>query len=130
MSTLTLTERSSPAVSVVICTWNRCRLLRLTLEQMTHLEIPSGVDWELIVVNNNCSDATELVLDEFQNRLPLVRLQESRPGKSYAANLAVGVAKGEYIIWTDDDVLVEPDWIKSYLEAFAEWQTHQSLPDL
>ena len=112
---------SSPILSVVICTWNRSRLLRLTLEQMTRLEVPPGTDWELLVVNNNCSDDTDAVLADFKDRLPLVRLSESRPGKSFAANLAVEKARGDYIIWTDDDVLVAPDWLKAYLRAFANW---------
>src|SRR6476646_2177582 len=84
-----MTEPSTPPVSVVICTWNRSRLLRLTLEQMTKLDVPAGTTWELIVVNNNCSDDTDRVLEEFRDRLPLVRLTESKPGKSHAANLAV-----------------------------------------
>jgi hypothetical protein len=110
-----------PQISVVICTWNRSRLLRLTLEQMTHLDVPPGTGWELIVVNNNCSDDTDSVLADFQSRLPLVRLFEPTPGKSHAGNLAVREAAGEYIVWTDDDVLVERDWLKAYVAAFAQW---------
>jgi glycosyltransferase involved in cell wall biosynthesis len=110
-----------PKISVVICTWNRSRLLRLTLEEMTRLQVPVGAEWELIVVNNNCSDETDAVLDDYMARLPLVRLAESRPGKSFAANLAVQQATGDYIVWTDDDVLVEPDWLAAYLKAFLEW---------
>ena len=73
-----MTELIAPTLemSVVICTWNRSRLLRLTLEQMTDLDVPTGMTWELIVVNNNCSDDTDSVLADFHNRLPLVRLFE------------------------------------------------------
>ena len=45
-------------ITVAICTWNRCELLRQTLEQMTKLVIPPRVVWELLVVNNNCTDDT------------------------------------------------------------------------
>jgi glycosyltransferase involved in cell wall biosynthesis len=117
----TMEADGTPAISVVICTWNRSRLLRLTLEQMAKLECPPGVSWELIVVNNNCSDDTDQVLAEFRTRLPLVRLFEPTPGKSHAGNLAVRQARGEYLIWTDDDVLVEPDWLKAYYAAFRQW---------
>ncbi|MDB4870305.1 MAG: glycosyl transferase family 2 [Gemmatimonadales bacterium] len=110
-----------PRISVVICTWNRGRLLRKTLEQMTRLIIPPGAVWELVVVNNNSSDDTDSVLREFEGKLPVVRLFEPTAGKSYAANLAVREAKGEYIVWTDDDVLVEPDWLQAYVTAFAMW---------
>ena len=116
-----MNQTSSPKVSVVICTWNRSRLLRLTLEQMTQLEVPPGTPWEIIVVNNNCTDDTDQVLQDFQSRLPLVRLFEPNAGKSFAANLAVQQAKGDYIIWTDDDVLVDRGWLKAYLSAFLAW---------
>ncbi|HEV7596315.1 MAG TPA: glycosyltransferase [Gemmatimonadaceae bacterium] len=110
-----------PQVSVVICTWNRARLLRKTLEQMTMLDISPETQWELIVVNNNCTDETDSVLKEFQKRLPLVRLFEPTPGKSHAGNLAVKAAAGDYIVWTDDDVLVDRGWLAAYLDAFTEW---------
>lgn len=108
-------------VSVAICTWNRCELLAQTLEQMTRLSIPDGTEWELLVVNNNCSDATDAVLDRFAAALPLRRIFEPKPGKSYAANTAVREATGEYILWTDDDVLVDPNWMAAYCDAFARW---------
>jgi GT2 family glycosyltransferase len=114
-------ELATQMISVVICTWNRSTLLRKTLEHMTLLETPPGTRWELIVVNNNCSDDTDLVINEFATRLPLVRLFEPSPGKSHAANLAVQNATGAYIIWTDDDVLVDTDWLTAYLQAFSQW---------
>ena len=109
-------------VTVAICTWNRAGLLRRTLEEMRRLVIPKGVAWELIVVNNNCSDNTDGVTESFSDTLPLRRLWEKTPGKSHALNLAVREAKGEFILWTDDDALVDPDWIQQYLEAFRRWE--------
>src|SRR5438270_7390140 len=97
-------------LTVALCSWNRSELLRKTLEQFTHLEPDKGLDWELIVVDNNSTDDTPNVLAEFVARLPLRALREPAPGKSNAANLAVREARGEYILWTDDDVLVAPDW--------------------
>ena len=108
-------------VTVAICTWNRSALLRKTLEQLTHLEPPRGFGWELIVVDNNSSDDTQSVLRDFTNKLPLRALKEPAPGKSNAANLVVREAHGEYIIWTDDDVLVSPDWVSQYVAAFQRY---------
>jgi glycosyltransferase involved in cell wall biosynthesis len=111
----------TPGISVVICTWNRARLLRKTLEHMTLLDVAPGIVWELIVVNNNCSDETDNVLAEFKDKLPLVRLVETMPGKSHAGNLAVRKARGEYIVWTDDDVIVDRGWLNAYASAFTLW---------
>lgn len=108
-------------VTVAICTWNRCELLRRTLEQMTKLIIPERIMWELLVVNNNSTDRTNAVIDSFSDRLPIRRLFESQPGQSHARNLAVLHATGEYIIWTDDDALVDENWLNEYYEAFRRW---------
>lgn len=105
-------------ISIAICTWNRCELLRQTLEQMTKLVAPAGVPWEVLVVNNNSTDATDRVIAAFEDRLPLRRLFEPRAGKSNACNLAVREATGDYILWTDDDVLVDEQWMVEYCRAF------------
>jgi glycosyltransferase involved in cell wall biosynthesis len=108
-------------LTVAICTWNRCELLRKTLEQMTQMAVPRGVTWELLVVNNNSTDRTEAVAAGFSSRLPLRYLVEPTPGKSNACNLAVREARGDYILWTDDDVLVSPEWLAAYSSAFVRW---------
>ncbi|MGQ0704059.1 MAG: glycosyltransferase family 2 protein [Gemmatimonadales bacterium] len=109
-----------PRVTVAICTWNRAELLRQTLEQMTRLVVPSGLAWELVVVNNNCTDATDDVIASFASppRLPVCRAFEPNPGLSHARNRAAEEAKGEYILWTDDDVLAEPGWLAESCRAF------------
>ncbi|NGZ61381.1 MAG: hypothetical protein CV081_12895 [Nitrospira sp. LK265] len=108
-------------LTVAVCTWNRSRLLRQCLEQMTKLDIPVGVEWELLVVNNNCTDDTDHVVDSFVSRLPVRLLFEAKPGQSNARNAAVREAKGQYVLWTDDDVLVDENWIANYAKAFQRW---------
>src|SRR5260370_34261599 len=103
--------------SVIICTWNRPRLLDQTLEQMARLRLPPDVAWELLVVNNNCTDQTDTVLRRHQSRLPLRRILEPRQGLSHARNAAAAAARGEILLWTDDDVLVDRDWLAAYLLA-------------
>jgi glycosyltransferase involved in cell wall biosynthesis len=111
-------------VSVVICTWNRARLLGQTLETFLRLRVPEGVTWELLVVNNNCTDETDEVVARYADRLPLVLCHEPRPGKSNACNHAIARARGDYLLWTDDDVVVPPDWMEALLQAFEEQQAH------
>jgi len=108
-------------ISVIICTWNRAALLDQTLTQFAKLRVPAGFDWELVVVNNRCTDATDEVLARHAGRLPLVRLYEDRAGKSYAANRAVEHCAGELLLWTDDDVLVDPGWMEAYVRAAQTW---------
>ena len=104
-------------VNVIVCTWNRCELLRQCLEHMTRLSIPDGVAWDVTVVNNNSTDATDDVLASFAQRLPLRRLFEERPGKSHALNRALDEARGTHILWTDDDALVDEGWLDAFVRC-------------
>jgi glycosyltransferase involved in cell wall biosynthesis len=102
--------------TVAICTWNRARLLPRVLERLTRLQY-TRCAWEVLVVNNNSTDETERVLDAFTDRLPLRRAFEAEPGLSHARNTAVRHAEGDYIVWTDDDALVEEGWLVAYARA-------------
>ena len=104
-------------LSVAICTWNRAKLLDQTLARMHDLSVSNGVDWELLVVNNNCTDDTDAVIARHADALPLRRLHEPKQGHSNARNCAMREASGSWILWTDDDVLVEPDWLVSLASA-------------
>jgi glycosyltransferase involved in cell wall biosynthesis len=85
---------------------------------MRKLAIPLGVEWQLLVVNNACTDRTDDVIDRHSANLPLERLFEDRPGKSYAANLAIKHTRGDLLLWADDDVLVDSQWVCEYMKAF------------
>ncbi len=104
-------------VTIVICTYNRCHLLDKTLFRLRDLDRSGCADLEIIVVNNNCSDDTDSVIQQHAENLPVRRLWEPRQGKSHAANLAVTEARGDLLLWTDDDVLVERGWLRAYVEA-------------
>ena len=106
-------------ISVAICTYNRADLLDQTLEQMRHLQLPAGLDWELLVVDNNCSDHTAAVVARYATELPIRALKEPRQGLSHARNCALEAARGELLLWTDDDVLVAPQWLAEYVRAMA-----------
>lgn len=88
---------------------------------MCKLKIPENIDWELIVVNNNCTDATVDVIELYKEKLPIRGLFEPNQGLSNARNCAAAAAKGDLILWTDDDVLVDPNWISEYLAAARDW---------
>ncbi|MDP9201092.1 MAG: glycosyltransferase family 2 protein [Gemmatimonadota bacterium] len=89
---------------------------------MTRLAaLPVGVSWELIVVDNACTDRTVDVLESFMGRLPLRRVFEPKSGLSNARNAAIAEAHGGHIVWTDDDVLVGSEWLAAYVRAFARY---------
>ena len=108
-------------ISVAICTWNRSELLKQTLESLCDLNPPNSDDWELIVVNNNSTDDTQKVLESFLDRLPLKIVFQPTQGHSISRNTAIDHADGDYIVWTDNDVIVDPNWLVAYAEAFAKF---------
>jgi glucosyl-dolichyl phosphate glucuronosyltransferase len=96
-------------------------MLAKTLDQMTRLTVPAGVTWELLIVNNSSTDATDEVIASFEGRLPVRSTWEAAPGLSSARNRALAEATGEYILWTDDDVFVDDGWLGGYVQAFRRW---------
>jgi glucosyl-dolichyl phosphate glucuronosyltransferase len=119
---VTSVEAPKPRItlSVAICTRNRAGMLAQTLDAMASgLRVPAGVTWELLVVDNGSTDDTDRVLNAFAARLSIRRLFEPEQGLSHARNLAVRHATGDYLIWTDDDVLVDPHWLEAYHDAFV-----------
>jgi glycosyltransferase involved in cell wall biosynthesis len=108
-------------VSVAICTRNRAASLVRTLESFTAIHVPDDLQWEVVVINNASLDDTDAVILRFQERLPLRREFEAAPGLSNARNRALKVIKGAYVIWTDDDVIVDQGFLAAYVEAFRRW---------
>lgn len=108
-------------LSVAICTRNRASSLRNTLQSLTYARVSPDLRWEILVVNNNSTDATDLVIDSFADRLPIRRLMARKVGISNARNAAVKAVQGQYILWTDDDVIVSRSWIEEYCWAFERW---------
>jgi hypothetical protein len=101
-------------LTVAICTWNRSAMLGETLNRLAQCAPPRHSDWEVVVVNNNCTDDTDATIARFRTRLPLVPIHQPIPGLSNARNAALAAATGDFILWTDDDVLVSRDWLQAY----------------
>ena len=108
-------------ISVAICTWNRSRLLRQTLDSIVAADHSQVDNWELIVVDNNSTDDTPAVVAEFEARLPIVYAQETMQGHSASRNRAIELATGDLIVWTDNDVIVDSDWLSAYRSAADRW---------
>jgi glycosyltransferase involved in cell wall biosynthesis len=106
--------------SVCICTLNRAEALQETLRSLAAMRIPPDLSWDVIVVDNGSNDTTPEVVRSFQLALPVRCLNESRRGLAIARNTAVRNAAGDLIIWTDDDVRVDPGWLEAYANAARE----------
>lgn len=107
-------------VSVIVCTWNNSRRLATTLSAFRECSIPEDLRWELVLTNNGSTDDTPAVGQRFARMLPLVLVDEPRPGLSLAKNAALRIATGRLLIFTDDDVTPGRDWIATYWTAYRD----------
>ena len=98
--------------SIVIATHNRADDLHGTLASLAALVTPHA--WEVIVVDNNCTDDTPGVVREAAVAFPapLRYAFEPVPGRCAALNTGIAMALGEIIVTTDDDVRVPTDWLE------------------
>jgi len=109
------------SISVVVCTWNRSASLRRTLASFKHVKSLPDLTWELIVVDNNSTDNTRQIVDEFHEALPIRYVFEPAQGLSHARNRALREVRHDLVLWTDDDVYVEPDWLIEYAKAMSKY---------
>ncbi len=107
-------------VTVAICTWNRAKLLRVTLDALCQQELPPGLIWEVLVVDNNSPDDTAAVVQTFADKLPIRYLFEGRQGKSYALNRVLDESTSDWVVFTDDDVRLPAGWLAAYVREAAE----------
>ena len=112
-------------ITVILCTYNRCERLAKALESVAVSVLPAGAEWEVLVVDNNSNDETRLVVESFSARFPgrFRYFFEQRQGKSFALNSAILGAKGGLLAFMDDDVVVDPTWLRNVtapLES-SEW---------
>lgn len=107
-------------VSVLLSTCNRCDKLRLLLETMKTNGSAGHSEVEVLVIDNNSSDATKQVVAEYTSlENPVVRyFFESEQGKSRALNRRISEARGEIIAFTDDDCIPGPNWVENILKEF------------
>ena len=122
-------------ISVIIPTHNRSDALAETLKRFAAQGFAES--WELIVVNNNSTDDTDAVVARLQKDFPvsLKLVHEKKPGPAAARNAGARAARGEYLLFIDNDILTEPDFLARHYKRLLEnpgcWIVNQlaNLPE-
>jgi len=107
-------------ISLVVPTYNRADYLYKSLETFVNQSLNKNY-YEIIVVDNNSTDDTKKVFDSFVGRFPehnWVYFFEPRQGLHYARNRGILLAKGEIIVFGDDDIEASPKWLEAILQSF------------
>jgi GT2 family glycosyltransferase len=112
-------DRPSPRITVVVCTYNGARTIRDCLEGLRKLEYPN---FEVIVVNDGSRDETAAIASEYDFRL----INTEQRGLSHARNTGLAAATGEIVAYLDDDAYPDPHWL-SYLAITFQSTLHAGL---
>lgn len=106
--------------TLVVCTRNRADQLETTLEAIGRIAGPQ--DWELVVVENACSDHTAEVVGRFRRSapVPVRHVVEPRPGLNRARNTGCAAAEGEIVALIDDDCYPRPDYVDAVTSVFRD----------
>lgn len=105
-----------PLGSVVIATRNRVALLERCLASLA--EEAAAEAFELVVVDNGSTDSTPALLDRSAKRWPFVRsLVETKPGSARALHKGALDARGDLLVFVDDDMVAVPGFLARHLEA-------------
>lgn len=109
-------------LSIVICTYNNANSLAKTLSDLNQCVAYIPEQIELLIVDNNSSDDTPDVYNKLVKASPFFTtyLFEEKQGLSHARNLGLNSARGEYILFTDDDASIPTNWMQLYVDKISE----------
>ncbi len=113
-------------ITVIIATFNRCRSLQKTLESLLNQKRPDNSrldNYELLVVDNNSTDSTADLVSSFAEKFAgrLKYVSEPKQGKTFALNAGIKAANGTLLAFTDDDVVVDSEWLYQIEKMFAAY---------
>lgn len=110
--------------SVIIPVLNEEKFIK---QIITSLERQTCKDFEIIIVNNGCTDNTVRIIRNYikNSNLKIILVFCKQRGISYARNFGAQFAKGEYLVFFDADGIVHKDWLKNadfYLKKYTNLQ--------
>lgn len=113
--------------SFITCTYNRDKYLEKTLKSVCEQTFDPK-NYEIIIVDNNSTDNTPKICEEFQVKYNVRQIRyfkELNQGFSFALNRGINEAKGEYIIFVDDDETIRREHLQlldKYLNDYPDAQ--------
>ncbi len=109
-------------LDVIVPTYNRAHLLKLTLQSLLAAEVPAGLSVQVTVVDNNSTDQTQQTVSAFQPLFAgkLNYLFEPKQGRSSALNAGIAATDGDLVGMVDDDEEIDISWYVCVYKAFCD----------
>jgi len=113
---------TQPEFSIILCTRNRAELLSHALESLSAIDYPVE-DVELVLVDNGSTDGTRELVEQSTLGFPfaLRYVHEAKPGLSVARNRGIAEARGQFLLFTDDDQLVDRGILREFSRVTARY---------
>ena len=108
-------------LTVIICTYNRAKYIGPLLESIATNDLEKS-EFEIVLVDNNCTDNTREICEAFAAAHKDVQFRyvvEPEQGLSAARNKGIKEAKGELIVYVDDDALVDAGYLRTIVEYMS-----------
>lgn len=114
---------SEPKISVIVPTYNRADAVRKCLDSLLNQTLDAGL-YEIVVVDNNSSDDTELAVNEYMARSEQIihYVFEPKQGLHFARHAGAKEATSDILAYTDDDAICDPRWLEEFINAFEDEQ--------
>lgn len=112
-------------ISIIMCTYDRSEDLSKALNSLACLEVRDGWNYTVQVVDNSPDGRMKDVVSEVMAKWPagkLIYQREPKRGKGHAMNAGIAAAAGDIIAFTDDDVIVDPQWLVETIRCFETTQ--------
>jgi Glycosyl transferases group 1/Glycosyl transferase family 2 len=107
--------KEKPMISVVIPTYQHARAIRACIDSVL---AQTYSNLEIIVVDDGSTDDTQEVLRKFGKKI--VVIHQKNQGGNAARNRGLSVAKGEYVICADADVVMKPAMLDVMFDALQK----------
>ncbi len=107
-------------ISILFATCDRYDILCSTLDSFTRLS-KDDLRYEIIVVDNACDQLIQELVGTYAKVLNIHYLKEEQRGKNFALNAGLAIASGDTIVLTDDDVVVDKEWLKEIIAGMERW---------
>jgi glycosyltransferase involved in cell wall biosynthesis len=104
------------SVSVLICTYGRGDSVVSTVRSVLANQHP---DFEMILVDQNTTPETEIAIIQFLQDPRFHYLRSTTRGKGSGLNVGLTQCQGEFVLFTDDDCEVPPNWVEEMRNAFS-----------
>lgn len=117
--------KQQPAVSFIICTYNRASYLDDTLTGLLKFGA-TGFRYEILVVDNNSNDQTPEIVRQHRESVSeghvVIRyFKETNQGLSHARNRGIKESKADYVVFFDDDIQATPSLIPAWCSFFTDF---------